>query len=119
MAASISLVWAAKLALDGVEVSNMIVMGSYDPFMVSTGTRSMPHVMVPMKFYHEAVEVLDKTFGKRCFPTGEEPRRPPPGGDWVCSGCGESNPGTFEVCWHCSRDRSAAGGSSGLPAGET
>ena len=21
--------------------------------------------------------------------------------DWLCPGCGESNPASFEACWHC------------------
>ena len=25
--------------------------------------------------------------------------------EWVCNGCGESNPGNFEHCWHCAQDR--------------
>ena len=28
--------------------------------------------------------------------------------DWICSACGESNGGAFEVCWSCGGDRSAA-----------
>jgi len=24
--------------------------------------------------------------------------------EWTCSACGESNPGTFELCWNCSTD---------------
>jgi len=27
----------------------------------------------------------------------EEPERE----DWLCTLCEESNPATFEVCWHC------------------
>ena len=25
----------------------------------------------------------------------------PESGDWLCSHCQESNPGTFDLCWHC------------------
>ena len=25
----------------------------------------------------------------------------PDSGDWLCSHCQESNPGTFDLCWHC------------------
>jgi hypothetical protein len=25
--------------------------------------------------------------------------------EWSCKFCGETNPGNFEVCWHCGKDR--------------
>lgn len=25
----------------------------------------------------------------------------PSGPDWTCRNCGESNPGTFDICWQC------------------
>ncbi len=25
--------------------------------------------------------------------------------DWRCAGCGEENPGTFELCWQCGEER--------------
>ncbi len=30
--------------------------------------------------------------------------------DWVCTKCGESNAASFELCWHCEADNSAAEG---------
>ncbi|MBN1514589.1 MAG: hypothetical protein JXB13_21410 [Phycisphaerae bacterium] len=114
-AASVSLIWTARFVLNGVQISNMVVMGGCDPFTSLLGTESMPHVMVPMKFYHEAVEVLDGVFGGRCFPLGKEPLRPLPGQDWICPACKEANPGTFEVCWHCCQVRPTDGGAAGTP----
>ena len=28
---------------------------------------------------------------------------------WVCSGCGERNPPSFETCWQCTRERTREG----------
>ena len=28
-----------------------------------------------------------------------------PGPEWVCGGCGENSPGTFEKCWNCGKAR--------------
>lgn len=25
--------------------------------------------------------------------------------DWTCTKCGESNPGSFDVCWNCSAEK--------------
>jgi hypothetical protein len=36
---------------------------------------------------------------------GDSPAPPSPAPDWVCPGCGETNPGTFGECWHCQRLR--------------
>lgn len=32
------------------------------------------------------------------------------GGQWVCSNCGEENPGSFELCWSCGRERNRNSG---------
>ena len=27
--------------------------------------------------------------------------------DWICTKCGESNPGSFDVCWNCEAEKTA------------
>jgi len=101
-AADLSLVWAAAMVMDQAAISNMIVTGSFDPIIgLFTSRSSMPHLMVPFKFIHEATALLEKQFGSREFGTGERPAAQESGPDWTCSHCGERNPGTFEVCWQC------------------
>ena len=34
---------------------------------------------------------------------GSGMREMEPGPEWVCGGCGESSPGTFEKCWNCGK----------------
>jgi hypothetical protein len=102
-AAELSLVWAAGMVLDRAGISNLIVTGSFDPIIgLFTRKTSLPHVMVPFKFYHEAVADLDAEFGRREFKPGERPAPKPATPDWACPACGERNPGGFEVCWQCS-----------------
>lgn len=102
-AGDLSLVWAAALVLDRAAISNLIVTGSFDPIIGMFSRKgSMPHVMVPFKFFYEAAELLQAEFGQLEFRPGQRPIEQPdrsPG--WVCSHCGEHNPGTFEVCWNC------------------
>jgi len=80
--------------------------GSYDPVLgIFTSRRSLPHIMVPFKFYHEAVQLLDAEFGQRVFKTGDRPTKVTTAPDWSCSGCQEENPESFEVCWNCGLQR--------------
>jgi hypothetical protein len=106
-AADQSLVWAAALVLDQHEISNLIVTGSYDPFLGAFAkTGSMPRLMVPLKFVYEAISILDGQFGRRVFKPGEAPPRPAPQPSWRCPACSEDNPATFELCWSCGAPRS-------------
>ncbi len=108
-AADQSLVWAAALVMDRHEISNLIVTGSFDPFLgMFARASSMPRLMVPHKFYREGVEVLEREFGKRLFKRGETPPRPPASPRWECPGCGEKVPGSFDICWSCSSQRPSA-----------
>jgi hypothetical protein len=101
-AADQSIVWAAAMVLDQNEITNLIATGSYDPVLgIFTRRQSLPHIMVPFKFYHEAVQLLDSEFGKREFKTGDRPERPIQAPDWTCSSCQEESPGSFELCWQC------------------
>lgn len=34
------------------------------------------------------------------------------GAPWICSGCKESNPHSFETCWNCGRDKANTGNGS-------
>ncbi len=105
-AADQSLVWAAAMVLDQNEISNLITSGSFDPVLgIFTRRQSLPHIMVPFKFYHEAAQLLDSKFGRREFKTGDKPTTPESTPDWACSGCNEQNPESFEVCWQCGLQR--------------
>ncbi|MCB9865531.1 MAG: hypothetical protein H6816_02700 [Phycisphaerales bacterium] len=105
-AAELSLVWAAALVLDRAAISNLIVTGSYDPVVGLFSRRSsLPHVMVPFKFIHDAIQLLEAEFGEREFKPGQRPNvQRPHLPDWTCPACSESNPGGFEVCWQCGAD---------------
>ena len=35
------------------------------------------------------------------------------GKPWVCAGCREENPQSFEVCWSCGREKGGAAGDAG------
>lgn len=59
---------------------------------------SRRRLAVARGFYFQAIELLRRFHHHGELP--EEPAAPPP--DWTCPGCGETNPGTFEVCWNCS-----------------
>lgn len=101
-AGDISLAWAAALVMDRAAISNMIVSGNFDPIIGMFATKSgMTHLMVPMKFVHDAIELLDSEFGKRIFKLGEKPAPKETSPDWICPHCGEENPGGFEICWQC------------------
>lgn len=106
-AADLSLVWVAGMVLDRHAISNVIVTSGPDVlgglFLDKSG---MPRLMVPFKFFFEAVALLEQEFGGRMFKAGQKPPPPPQLPDWVCPGCGESNPSAFEICWQCSRERS-------------
>jgi hypothetical protein len=107
-AADLSLVWAAAMQLDQNQISNLIVTVNCDPLVsVLTGATGMPRVMVPFKFFYEAVDVLEACFGKRFFRHGEQPPRDAAKTPWTCTGCNEECPGDFEICWNCGRQRSA------------
>lgn len=103
-AADISLIWAAALILDRAEISNLIAMNAPDVLQpLPTRRAAMPRIMVPFKFFCEAADRLEAEFGAREFALGQGPLRPEVGPAWPCPGCGEENPGNFDVCWHCGR----------------
>lgn len=58
---------------------------------------------VPRAYYFHAIEALRRyaQTGRLPSPLTETPMAE--GREWGCSHCGESNPGTFELCWHCGR----------------
>lgn len=106
-AADLSLVWAAAMVLDQNQITNMIVTGSYDAIVgMFSRLASLPHLMAPFKYFHEAVQLLDARFGRREFKNGEQPPPPPPMPSWCCPACQTENPGSFEVCWQCSSQHS-------------
>jgi hypothetical protein len=103
----LSLVWAAGLLLDREEISNLIVTGGSDILQgMGLSFSGRPRLMVPFKFFSEAVELLDREMGGRDFAAGMRPEAPPAGPPWRCEGCQERNPGSFELCWSCGRVRS-------------
>ena len=105
-AADVSLVWAAALVMDQNEITNMIVSGRFDAIAgLFAGKGSLPHVMVPFKYFHEAVHLLEEGFGQREFRAGEQPTKQPQGLPWTCPACQEENPDSFDLCWQCAANR--------------
>lgn len=49
---------------------------------------------VPRDFYFDWLALVQR-----------ERTKGAPGPEWQCGHCGESNPGSFEVCWQCRRGR--------------
>jgi len=62
-------------------------------------THSRTRLSVPRGQYFEVIHLLRQHEFHGELPA--EPGPPPP--DWTCPACGESNPGTFELCWNCSQ----------------
>jgi hypothetical protein len=104
-----SLAWAAAMVLDQHEVSNLIVVGSEPIVPVARRRRGRCQVMVPFKFYYEAVAALQARFDRLEYEEGESPRQPDTGPAWTCARCGEKSPGSFDICWNCSAARDPTG----------
>ena len=51
--------------------------------------------------YDEAMQLLGEI---------HHPADPPDPSDWICPGCNEVIPGSFDSCWQCGGDRPASGG---------
>jgi len=62
-----------------------------------------PTVTIMRDFYWDAVDLIVRERRGLPLPDAPPPREDRP--DWVCDGCQESNPGTFDVCWQCGRER--------------
>ncbi len=58
---------------------------------------------VPRPFYFHAIEALRRFSESGGLPPALPARPSEQRQEWACSQCGESNPGTFEVCWRCGR----------------
>jgi hypothetical protein len=89
-----------------------LLTGYQIPFMESQSNLSMTYAMRPSPFgrsrlavpRHRYFEVIDLL---RRQQQGEPMPPPPPDTsylpEWSCNQCGEDNPGSFEICWHCGR----------------
>jgi predicted RNA-binding Zn-ribbon protein involved in translation (DUF1610 family) len=84
------------------------------PFLEQTGpmeaiygvthpTWEKGRLAVPRANYFEVIELLLRDAA------GESPSSPPAQREveWTCETCGETNPGSFEVCWKCASVESA------------
>lgn len=58
-----------------------------------------PSVWVPEEDCERAMELL------RAFDPEDSPADPPPGPEWKCPGCGETNEARFTECWQCGKGR--------------
>jgi hypothetical protein len=67
-------------------------------------THSRCRVGVPRSSYFEVIDLLRRQALGEPLP---EPEEEAAGPDWKCSGCGEENPGNFEVCWSCGGPRAS------------
>ena len=61
------------------------------------GPAFYPVLCVDDEFYNDAMELLR--------PIYEAHRTQATAVDWVCTSCGETVPGSFEVCWNCDQAR--------------
>ncbi len=65
---------------------------------------------LPLTLQPEVWIVHDADFelARRWVGEYEARRAAPVGPPWTCHHCGETNPGNFEGCWKCRRDRPSA-----------
>jgi hypothetical protein len=47
----------------------------------------------------------DYELARRWIEEYEQRKQEPPGVPWTCQHCREENPGNFELCWKCRRER--------------
>ncbi len=68
------------------------------------GQRILAHrLRVASEFFFETLWLIQRARGEF------EAARAQVGRFWVCGGCGEENPGNFELCWNCQRARPEPG----------
>lgn len=79
--------------------------GLTESIMLSVGAKakSPGQLCVPRESYFEVFDLLRRVRLNLELP-------PPPetadaAVEWTCSGCSESNPGNFDMCWNCERER--------------
>ncbi|MFW5681793.1 MAG: DUF7577 domain-containing protein [Phycisphaeraceae bacterium] len=65
-----------------------------------------PPVAVPRELYFEAVDLIRRWRLDEELPPPPEPLTLT--GPWRCEACGEENPETFEICWNCGEQATAA-----------
>jgi hypothetical protein len=78
----------AGLAMPAVQKSAFEILGGYS--ILFTRFR------IPTEFYFEVLWLLQRT--RQELAEARRPRRAKP---WTCPGCGQRNPGNFEICWNC------------------
>jgi hypothetical protein len=54
--------------------------------------------------------VLDERDWQRAVKALEQMQTETGEADWQCGRCGNSNPATFETCWHCAAERPPTAG---------
>ncbi|MEK6644767.1 MAG: hypothetical protein AABZ08_12760 [Planctomycetota bacterium] len=76
-----------------------------DSQMLAVGTKAHApgQLCVPREAYFDVLDLLRRVRLNLELP-------PPPDNsaadvEWTCPACSESNPGTFELCWNCERER--------------
>ncbi len=92
----------ALLRTHGIVVGSQ--MNAFDEaFGFKFGVTQQPAVTVPRDDFWAAVDLVVRH--RRDLPLPPPPQADEPKADWVCKGCGEENPGTFDVCWQCEAER--------------
>jgi len=76
------------------KVHSETIMISVGPAAFSAG-----HLCVAREIYFEAIDLLRRHMLGERMP--EAPTSTEGADEWICTGCGEANPGHFEVCWNC------------------
>lgn len=62
----------------------------------------IPRLRIPREYFFDTCWLFRKHVREQ-----EAERLRPQRADWRCAGCGEDNPGNFELCWNCERARPA------------
>ncbi len=57
------------------------------------------YLCVPRDHYFEVIDLLRRKLLGQPMPPAPESTRDVD--EWICPGCGESNPGHFDLCWNC------------------
>jgi predicted RNA-binding Zn-ribbon protein involved in translation (DUF1610 family) len=71
--------------------------------MMGPQAASSGRLCVPRERYFEVIDLLRRRMLGEPMP--DVPDAAAGVEEWTCPGCGESNPGSFELCWNCQLER--------------
>lgn len=87
--------------LKSVQVPYLEVLRPGETMMGQMGTvDTHGRIAVPRDNYFDVIDLLRRQALGEPPPVCNETVR----ADWQCAGCGEENPGNFDICWNCGHE---------------